>query len=41
MVATIDNDLEELKNCDDCQNTRHLPPVAPLQPWEWPQRPWA
>ena len=38
----IDNDLEELvKNCDDCQSTRHLPPVAPLQPWEWPQRPWA
>ena len=37
----IDNDLEELvKNCDDCQSTRHLPPVAPLQPWEWPQRPW-
>ena len=36
----IDNDLEELvKNCDDCQSTRHLPPVAPLQPWEWPQRP--
>ena len=20
---------------------QHLPPVAPLQPWEWPQRPWA
>jgi len=19
----------------------HLPPVTPLQPWEWPQRPWA
>ena len=38
----IDNDLEKLvKNCDDCQSTRHLPPVAPLQPWEWPQRPWA
>ena len=19
---------------------RHLPPTAPLQPWEWPQTPW-
>ena len=29
----IDNDFEELvKNCDDCQSTQHLPPVAPLQP---------
>jgi len=34
-------DIEELvKNCDFCQNTRHLPPVAPLQSWEWPQKPW-
>ena len=38
----IDNNLEQLvKNCDECQSTRYLPPVAPLQPWEWPQRPWA
>ena len=38
----IDKDLEELvKNCNDCQSTRHLPPLAPLRPWEWPQRPWA
>ena len=22
------------------KSTRHLPAVAPLQPWEWPQRPW-
>ena len=37
----IDKDLEELvKHCNDCQSTRHVPPVAPLQPWEWPQRPW-
>ena len=29
----IDKDLEELvKNCNNCQSTRHLPPVAPLQP---------
>ena len=38
----IDTDLEELvKSCEDCQSTQHLPPVAPLQPWEWPQKPWA
>ena len=37
----LDKDIEELvKNCEDCQQSRHLPPVAPLQPWEWPQRPW-
>ena len=37
----IDKDLEELvKNCNNCQSTPHLPPVAPLQSWEWPQRPW-
>ena len=37
----VDKDIEELvKNCDNCQQTRHLLPVAPLQPWEWPQRPW-
>ena len=31
----IDNDLKELvKNCNDCQSTQYLPPVAPLQPWE-------
>ncbi len=24
-----------------CQRTRHIPAVAPLQPWEWPQHHWA
>lgn len=24
-----------------CQRSRHLQAVAPLQPWEWPKRPWA
>ena len=38
----IDKDLEELvKNRNGFQSTRHLPPVAPLQPREWPQGPWA
>ena len=37
----IDRDLEDtVKTCDACQHSRHLPPVAPLQPWEWPQKPW-
>ena len=37
----IDKELEDIvKTCDACQHSRHLPPVAPLQPWEWPQKPW-
>ena len=37
----IDRDLEELvKRCEDCQCFRNQPPVAPLQPWEWPEKPW-
>lgn len=36
----IDRDLEEfVKNCEDCQSMQHLPAVASLQPWEWPQKP--
>ena len=36
----IDQDLEELvKRCDDCQRFRNQPPVVPLQPWEWPEKP--
>ena len=37
----IDQDLEELvKRCEDCQCFRNQPPVVPLQPWEWPEKPW-
>ena len=37
----IDRDLEELvKRCEDCQCFRNQPPVAPLQQWEWPEKPW-
>ena len=37
----IDKDIEDIvKTCDTCQRSRHLPPTAPLQPWEWPQKPW-
>ena len=37
----MDQEIEDaVKQCDQCQRTGHLPAVAPLQPWEWPQRPW-
>ena len=38
----LDRDLENVvQSCEICQSYHHLPPMAPLQPWEWPQRPWA
>ena len=38
----MDNDLEKkVKECFNCQSTRHRPPPAPLHPWEWPERPWS
>ena len=38
----IDQAIEDaVKTCAPCQQTRHLPSSAPLQPWEWPSRPWA
>ena len=31
--------IEDLaKSCLDCQAVKKAPPVAPLQPWEWPSR---
>ena len=37
----IDRAVEELvKRCEDYQCFRNQPPVAPLQPWEWPEKPW-
>ena len=39
---SIDQNIEDtVKTCVPCQRARHLPPPAPLQPWEWPGRPWA
>ena len=39
---SIDQNIEEtVKTCVPCQRARYLPPPAPLQPWEWPARPWA
>ncbi|KAL5478092.1 hypothetical protein EMCRGX_G024972 [Ephydatia muelleri] len=38
----IDKDIEMLvSKCPQCQAARPSPPVAPLQPWSWPTRPWA
>ena len=27
--------------CRHCQETQSSPPLAPLNPWQWPTRPWA
>ncbi|XP_033637865.1 uncharacterized protein K02A2.6-like [Asterias rubens] len=38
----MDKDIEsKVKQCSPCQTSRQSPPVAPLHPWEWPQRPWS
>ena len=38
----IDKDLEaHVKDCTPCQQTRNLPATAPIQPWEFPKRPWS
>ena len=35
----VDKNIEYLaKSCLDCQAVKKAPPVAPLQPWEWPSR---
>ena len=37
----IDNDLESVvKECNQCQLTRHSPAQAPLHPWEFPAAPY-
>ena len=38
----MDSQIEELvKTCTVCQESRPLPPAAPLHPWEWPSQPWS
>ena len=38
----MDAEIEGLvKSCMECQLTRPLPPVAPLQLLTWPSRPWS
>ena len=37
----IGNDLEKtVRQCTDCQLHQSTPAVAPLNPWQWPTRPW-
>ena len=38
----LEKDIENtVSSCTDCQMFQSAPPVAPLQPWKWPTRPWA
>ena len=30
-----------MKSCESCQTNQKSPPVAPLHPWSWPQKPWS
>lgn len=37
----LDRDIDNsVKECDVCQRSRPTAPVAPLHPWEWPNKPW-
>ena len=37
----MDKELEECaKSCQSCQGIKSAPPVAPLHPWLWPDKPW-
>ena len=37
----LDGDLEgRVRRCTECQREQKLPPKAPIQPWEWPEKPW-
>jgi hypothetical protein len=38
---SITKDIEEkVKSCETCSIHQKSPPVAPMHPWEWPERPW-
>ena len=38
----IDKAIEnEVEKCDQCQLHQKTPSLAPLHPWEWPNRPWS
>ena len=38
----VDRDIERsVRLCAQCQEVQSAPPVAPLNPWKWPTRPWA
>ena len=38
----LGEDIENhVKQCTKCQQAQKMPAVAPLHPWEWPERPWS
>ena len=38
----LDEDIENsVRLCLSCQETQSKPPPAPLNPWQWPSRPWS
>ena len=38
----MDEEIETLvQQCPECQRDRLGPPPSPLQPWQWPSRPWS
>ena len=38
----MDGELEEcVKRCAECQTQRKTPPVTPMHPWSWPEKPWS
>ena len=38
----ISADIEKsVRLCPECRQTQSSPPLAPLNPWKWPTRPWA
>ena len=42
MVATLDKHIKTIaSSCVKCQAARNLPPVTPLHPWSFPDRPWS
>ena len=37
----MDKQIERcVRECSTCQVSRKEPPVVPLQPWPWPDKPW-
>ena len=38
----MDQEIEQcVKSCNICQLQRKTPPVVPLHPWSWPNKPWS
>ncbi len=38
----MDKELElKVKQCEPCQKNQHFPAMAPIQPWEFPKKPWS